>query len=62
VFGAAHDAFFSPAMVQEAALIHGVEPQIFPDMAHAMMLEPEWRDVATAIAEWLETLSLQEAG
>jgi pimeloyl-ACP methyl ester carboxylesterase len=56
VLGAGHDAFFPPPMVHEAALFHSVEPRIFPEMAHVMMLEPEWREVATAIAEWLEKL------
>jgi hypothetical protein len=28
--------------------------QIFPDMAHAMMLEMSWRKVADYLLNWLE--------
>jgi pimeloyl-ACP methyl ester carboxylesterase len=54
VVGAARDAFFSEGMIEEAARFHGVSPKMFPDMAHAMMLEPGWRGVAGTIASWLE--------
>jgi pimeloyl-ACP methyl ester carboxylesterase len=55
VLGAGRDAFFPVAMMREAAEFHHVSPTIFPEMAHVMMLEPGWRDVAEAIAGWLET-------
>ena len=55
VVGAAHDAFFPEAMLEEAARFHGVAPVVFPDMAHVMMLEPGWRDVAERIRHWLGT-------
>jgi pimeloyl-ACP methyl ester carboxylesterase len=58
VLGAERDAFFPLSMVHEAAAFHGVTPRVFPDMAHAMMLEPGWREVAAAIAEWLELQQL----
>jgi pimeloyl-ACP methyl ester carboxylesterase len=54
VLGAARDAFFNTAMIEEAARFHAVSPMIFPDMAHAMMLEPEWLGVAQSIHSWLE--------
>jgi pimeloyl-ACP methyl ester carboxylesterase len=53
VLGAGRDAFFPPAMVEEAARFHAVAPVMFPDMAHAMMLESDWESVADAIAAWL---------
>jgi pimeloyl-ACP methyl ester carboxylesterase len=58
VLGAEKDAFFTTAMIDEAARFHSVRPQIFPNMAHLMMLEPGWNGVATHIHAWLEnTLS-----
>jgi len=54
VIGAAKDAFFTASMIEESARFHGVTPRIFPDMAHLMMLEPGWEDVATHVHAWLE--------
>jgi non-heme chloroperoxidase len=54
VLGAAQDAFFPVSMTEEAAAFHNVSPVIFPDMAHVMMLEPHWENVAQSITEWLE--------
>lgn len=53
VLGAEHDAFFPAGALEEAARFHGASPRVFPDMAHAMMLEPEWLRVAVAIRTWL---------
>lgn len=62
VLGADNDAFFRTAMIDEAARFHGVAPRIFPKMAHVMMLEPGWNDVATHIHAWLEkTLTLSSS-
>ena len=54
VVGAERDAFFPGAMIEEAAQFHGVAARMFPGMAHAMMLEPEWLAVAAEISGWLE--------
>jgi pimeloyl-ACP methyl ester carboxylesterase len=54
VLGAANDFFVSPTMVQATAQVYGTRAEIFPDMAHAMMLEPGWRGVADRIHRWLE--------
>jgi pimeloyl-ACP methyl ester carboxylesterase len=54
VLGAAHDAFFPVAMTEEAAAFHNVSPVIFPDMAHVMMLEPHWENVAQSVTDFLE--------
>jgi pimeloyl-ACP methyl ester carboxylesterase len=53
VLGAERDAFFPLSMINEAAAFHDVKPRVFPDMAHVMMLEPGWQDVAAAIVDWL---------
>jgi pimeloyl-ACP methyl ester carboxylesterase len=56
VLGAGQDAFFPPAMMTATARLYDVEAEIFPDMAHAMMLEPAWQAVAERIAQWLQEL------
>ena len=61
VIGAAKDAFFTTSMIEEAARFHGVTPRIFPHMAHMMMLEPGWQDVATHIHAWLEERAIPSA-
>ena len=53
VLGGGQDAFFPPATVESTARMRGVKPEIFPGMAHAMMLDPDWRQVADRIIEWL---------
>jgi hypothetical protein len=44
-------------MIEETAWMHRVSPTFFPDMAHVMMLEPGWRNVAERIAAWLEKVA-----
>ncbi len=56
VLGAADDAFFTAAQVETTAQAFGTQATIFPDMAHGMMIEPDWKAVADTIAAWLETL------
>lgn len=53
VLGGEHDALFSPAAVRQTAAAYGVPACIFPDMAHAMMLERGWQGVADHVIEWL---------
>ena len=53
VIGAERDAFFPPYMIQETACIYGVAAEIIPEMAHAMMLEPNWKGAADRILAWL---------
>ena len=53
VLGGERDEFFTPAMIESTARIRGVRAQIFPGMAHAMMLEPHWQRVADRIIDWL---------
>ena len=53
VMGGEEDAFFRPSMIESTAKIYGVEPEIFPEMGHAMMLEPDWQLAADRIIGWL---------
>ncbi len=53
VLGAAQDAFFPPDAIRSTARACGVAAEIFPDMAHAMMLEPGWQFAADRIIDWL---------
>jgi non-heme chloroperoxidase len=54
VLGAANDAFLTRSQVDDTARFFGTSATIFPDMAHGMMVEPDWRVVADTIATWLE--------
>lgn len=56
VLGAEHDAFFRPDSVHATAGHLGVEAEIIPGMAHAMMLEPGWHLVADRIHRWLNEI------
>lgn len=54
VLGAEKDRAVFPSQVKDTASAYGIEePYIFPDMAHLMMLEKDWRDVADMIIDWL---------
>lgn len=59
VAGAANDAFFFAHAIEEAARFHGVQPKVFAQMAHAMMLEPGWEAVAEHVHAWLEERIMQ---
>ena len=50
VLGAAEDAFFPPSTIESTARRYGVSAEIFPDMAHAMMLDPDWQRAADAFS------------
>ncbi len=54
VMGAQQDVFVSPAMVKETARFYRAECQVIPNMAHAMMLESNWRDAADSLLGWIE--------
>ncbi len=53
VLGAERDAIFTTGEVAATARAYRTQEQIFAGMAHDMMLEPGWRDVADAILAWL---------
>jgi non-heme chloroperoxidase len=54
VIAGANDAFFPTMMMEEAAAFHGVTATVLPDVAHVMMLEPGWVQVARRVNDWLE--------
>lgn len=53
VLGAERDLLMPPGMVHATARRHGRTAEIFPGMAHAMMLEAGWEGVARRILAWL---------
>jgi pimeloyl-ACP methyl ester carboxylesterase len=55
VLGAEHDFCFTLQEVRATAAAYHTEAEIFPGMAHDMMLEPGWAAVAERIHAWLET-------
>ena len=59
VLGAANDFLFSPAEVEATARAYGTQAEVFPDMAHDMMLEPGWQAVADRILAWLDAQGLK---
>jgi alpha-beta hydrolase superfamily lysophospholipase len=52
VLAAANDRVFSVAEEQATAIAYGTEAVVFP-MAHDMMLEPGWPQVADRILDWV---------
>ncbi len=54
VLAAENDRVFSVAEQQATARAYGTKAEIFPDMAHDMMLEPNWQKVADRIISWLQ--------
>jgi pimeloyl-ACP methyl ester carboxylesterase len=58
VLAAANDRVFSVAEEQATARAYGTEAVVFPDMAHDMMLEANWQQVADRIFDWLQEREL----
>lgn len=58
VLGAARDRIFAPHEVVATAQRYHTQAEIFPDMAHDMMLEAAWQDVADRILAWLDERKL----
>ena len=56
VLGAEADLICSPDDVTATARHHNVEATILPGLAHMLMLEPEWEQVAKALEGWVKTL------
>ena len=58
VLGAELDGTFTTAEVRATATAYGTAAEIFSEMGHDMMVEPQWDAVAERIHAWLETRSL----
>ncbi|HIE17880.1 MAG TPA: alpha/beta hydrolase [Dehalococcoidia bacterium] len=58
VLGAAKDTMFYPSEVEATAHAYNTRAEIFPNMAHDMMLEAGWQSVADRIISWLEKQGL----
>lgn len=53
VLGAGNDQAISAGEVEATARAYGTRPELFPGMAHDMMLESGWQAVADRILGWL---------
>ena len=53
ILGAEKDTVIAPSNVHATARAYGVKAEIFPNMAHDMMLEAGWKMVAERILNWL---------
>lgn len=58
VLGAANDTIISAGEVEATARAYGTKAEIFPGMAHDMMLESGWQAVADRILGWLNERGL----
>ncbi|MBW1881286.1 MAG: alpha/beta fold hydrolase [Deltaproteobacteria bacterium] len=56
VVGAEEDALITPKEVWITARAYNTVPTLFHDIAHDVMLEPGWREVADFIRGWLKRL------
>lgn len=61
VLGGAKDALFSPREVEATARAYHTEAEIFPNVAHAMMLDPHWQTVAQRMVDWIKELEQSNA-
>ena len=58
VLGAANDTVFHPDEIEATARAYHTQAEIFPNMAHDMMLEAGWQSVAKRILSWLTERNL----
>lgn len=54
VLGTQGDRLTPPRTIEATARAFGTQAQIFPGMAHDMMLETGWEEVAASILAWLQ--------
>jgi alpha-beta hydrolase superfamily lysophospholipase len=54
VLGAGDDALLRPERIRATARAYGTTAELFPGMAHDMMLEDGWAEVAERIHRWLD--------
>jgi alpha-beta hydrolase superfamily lysophospholipase len=53
ILGAEKDNAIAPSQVHATARDYNTQAEIFPNMAHDMMLETDWEAVAKRILNWL---------
>ena len=58
VLAAANDRVFPVREEQNTARAYNTQAEVFPDMAHDMMLESGWQGVADRIVGWLSEREL----
>ena len=58
ILGAEFDNAITPNQVHATARGYGLQAEIFPNMAHDMMLEKDWKSVAEKILSWLKERGL----
>ena len=58
VLGGSTDTIFTTKEVEATARAYSTQARIFPNMAHDLMLEDGWQDVADSILSWLEERGL----
>ena len=58
LLGAENDTIFHVDEMEETAAAYNIQPGIFEDMAHDMMLEKNWQAVADRIIAWLHDKGL----
>jgi len=58
VLGAKDDGLRIDGDVSALARLYQTDAELFPDMGHVMMLEPEWQAVAERIDGWLTARGL----
>jgi hypothetical protein len=58
ILGAGDDTIFYPEEVEATAKAYQTQPVMFTNMAHDMMLEPDWQAVADRILDWLDEKGL----
>ncbi len=54
ILGAEKDTVIPPVDVHKTARAYNTTAEIFPNMAHDMMLEKNWKDVAGRVMGWLK--------
>jgi alpha-beta hydrolase superfamily lysophospholipase len=54
ILGAQNDNAISSDQVRATARAYNLKAEIFPNMAHDMMLEANWKSVAERILNWLK--------
>jgi hypothetical protein len=54
VLGAGKDALIPVKKIEKTARAYNAECKIFPNMAHDLMLERDWKTVADFMIQWLE--------